>query len=92
MIRLKSKNAFIFLNFSILIMSVLVGCNTVQKPVLASEPTSLAEPIELIVPFEIQLTEVPMKDPYGIAINSSGLIFISDAGNNRVVVLDDERS
>jgi DNA-binding beta-propeller fold protein YncE len=29
-----------------------------------------------------------LKDPYGIAINSAGLIYVTDAGNSRVLIFD----
>ena len=40
--------------------------------------------------FEITNDPDGMKDPYGIAINSAGRIYVTDAGNSRVLVFDGE--
>ena len=74
---------------------LLTACGTAEEPVV---PTSTAVPptqiptIEATVtpekPFEIKLSEDSMKDPYGVAINSLGHIYVSDAGNNRVLIFD----
>lgn len=39
-------------------------------------------------PVEIKITAEGMKDPYGIAINSLGQIYVSDMGRDRVLVFD----
>lgn len=46
--------------------------------------------IESIQPFDITISEDSMKDPYGIAVNSKGQIFVTDAGNHRVLIFDDK--
>lgn len=37
---------------------------------------------------EIALADDGMKDPYGVAINSQGHIYVSDMGNDRVLIFD----
>ena len=63
-----------------------------------SETTETAEPIQIPTTveteiteqlLEIELTEDRMKDPYGVAVNSQGHIYVSDMGNDRVLILDE---
>ncbi len=59
-----------------------------ETPIPASpEPTKASGPIAHVV---IKLTkpDVKFKDPYGVAINSLGNIYVNDAGNSRVLVFD----
>lgn len=60
-------------------------------------PTSTAIPTQIPTieatmtpetPFEIKLSEDSMKDPYGVAVNSLGNIYVSDAGKDRVLIFD----
>jgi len=82
--------AIIVLSFTLFFSA----CNeTTPIPSLFHEPTSIPKPTptqeaammpELL--FEITNTPDKMKDPYGIALNSEGSIYVTDAGNGRVLV------
>lgn len=54
-------------------------------------PTSTPEPagsLALEIAFQFNNTPDRLTDPYGIALDSTGNIYINDAGNSRVVVFD----
>lgn len=64
---------------------------------VAVPPTTTPEPtqpptIELTTtpeePFEIKLSVDSMNDPYGVAVNSLGQIYVSDMGKDRVLIFD----
>lgn len=73
---------------------LLTACSgAVEEPV----PTSTTEPTQVPAvaatatpeqPFEIKLSEDSMKDPYGVAVNSLGQIYVSDTGKDRVLIFD----
>ncbi len=56
-----------------------------QTPVI--EVTVTPEP-----PVEVVISTEGMKDPYGVAVNSLGHIYVSDAGSKRVLVFDADGS
>jgi tripartite motif-containing protein 71 len=56
-------------------------------------PTSTPKPsgsLALEVAFQFNNTPDRLTDPYGIALDSAGNIYINDAGNSRVVIFDGE--
>ena len=64
-------------------------------PTLTAQPpptaTAKAEPEGVIVPemiLEIKNESDPLNTPYGLALDSSGKIYVNDAGNSRVLVFD----
>lgn len=53
-------------------------------------PTATSQPKGPILPelnLEIRNEKDPLKAPYGVALDSSGKIYVNDAGNSRVLVL-----
>jgi len=77
---------------------LLTGCGVKSEPIpttVATDTTEVTQPLtteEAVTtehPFEIELTEDSMKDPYGVAINSLGHIYVSDMGNDRVLIFDE---
>ena len=52
-----------------------------QTPAIPGSDTS-------ILFTDMKLSEDSLKDPYGVAINSLGHIYVSDMGNDRVLVMD----
>ncbi len=85
--------------FLVVSMFLLTACSEDDKPIQTTIATDTEEITEVptIVetetteqPFEIKLTDDSMKDPYGIAINSFGHIYVSDAGNDRVLIFDEK--
>lgn len=75
-------------------MSWLTACGVeTPAPTLIPEPTQIPTIEATMTPeqrFEIKLTEDSMKDPYGVAVNSLGNIYVSDAGKDRVLIFDAE--
>jgi len=86
---------------ALLIALFMNGCSTatpISKPDPAPTvtaqplPTSTTEPAGAMVPelvFEIRNGSDPLHTPYGIALDSSGRIYVNDAGNSRVLVFDE---
>lgn len=70
-----------------ILVLLVTGCSAPKKPAEPAEPAEATKPIE---PYEIKATGDGMKDPYGIAINSAGQIYVSDAGNHRVLIFDEK--
>lgn len=83
-----------------LMVFILTGCggsmNPTETETTSTEPTtesSTEEPTEVSTTqsfeiSEIALAEDGMKDPYGVAVNSEGNIYVSDMGNDRVLIFD----
>ncbi len=68
---------------------MLLGCSTVEKKVIQQEVSQNVK-INLVFEKEIKgsvLGEVLSK-PYGLAMNFQGDIFVTDAGNNRILKFD----
>ena len=66
---------------------------TTQPPTaMTTESTEMAtdDPETTESYLEILLPEDNMKDPYGVAVNSLGHIYVTDSGNNRVLIFDAE--
>ncbi len=83
----------------LLSMVILTGCGAKAEPIPTPITTDTTEVIEVSTTvenekmeqlLEIELTEDSMKDPYGVAINSLGHIYVSDMGNDRVLILDEK--
>lgn len=88
-------------NFILFLMVfILTGCGGSMSPTetetTSTEPTtesSTEESTEVSTTqsfeiSEIALAEDGMKDPYGVAVNSQGNIYVSDMGNDRVLIFD----
>jgi DNA-binding beta-propeller fold protein YncE len=89
---------FQFRFITILTVFAAAGCATLT-PLPSPESVVPPTPVPTEIPMEekpmtpdvlLEITNDPdsMKDPYGVAVNSSGNIYISDAGNSRVLVFD----
>lgn len=85
--------------FSMVTLFILTGCSgvAVSNPTQTSQAIETSESTQAPVQeeanhaerlFEIKLTEDSMKDPYGVAINSLGHIYVSDMGNSRILIFD----
>ena len=79
----------------LLSMCLLIACGGGAEPSAELTPTPGPTQIPTIEatmtpeqPFEIKLSEDSMKDPYGVAVNSLGNIYVSDAGKDRVLIFD----
>src|SRR5262245_3209823 len=90
------------LGFSIILTLILftAGCAKdapVSTPTPEPPPTNMPLPTPTPPPQGLIVTKIllelnhdpdTMKDPYGIALDSSGNIYINDAGNSRVLIFD----
>lgn len=68
-----------------------VSSNENDTSILPLTPSS--EPVlpeYKVVSFDLELNEDSMKEPYGIGINSMNHIYVSDSGNDRVLVFDQQ--
>ena len=62
-----------------------------ETPIPTPLPTATAAVVGPLTPeklFEFDNAPDPFKDPYGIAIDSSGNLYVNDAGNSRVLIFD----
>ncbi|MBL8100690.1 MAG: 6-bladed beta-propeller [Anaerolineales bacterium] len=85
---------YIVLSLSIIFL-VSCGGNATNAPATMeptqAEPTLSPTPEVTMTPEPLDFPEITfdgMKDPYGIAINSLGNFYVTDAGNGRVLVFD----
>ena len=76
---------------SLVLLTACKGTAT-PAPTFTPEPPTQTPTLEVTMtpepPVEIKITAEGMKDPYGIAINSFGQIYVSDMGRDRVLVFD----
>ena len=86
----------VFISLSVVFFLGACG-GIVSTPTPVSIPTSTPEPTQtpeaVMTPeliFEITNGKDGLKDPYGVAINSEGRIYVTDAGNSRVLIFDAE--
>lgn len=63
--------------------------NDISIPTLTPESEPLL-PEYKVTNFNLILDEDSMKEPYGIGINSLNHIYVSDSGNDRVLVFDEQ--
>ncbi|WP_379970574.1 cadherin-like beta sandwich domain-containing protein [Ectobacillus sp. sgz5001026] len=75
---IRSKLSLVLLSICLLVFSI-TPWNPVVKEVKAagSQPT-----------FETFIGNGQLNYPYGVAVNSAGYLYVSDAGNNRIVKFD----
>lgn len=75
--------------FILIIILLSLGCSTVKKKV-AQEELSQNIKINLVFEKEIKgsILGVSLSKPYGLAMDFQGDIFVTDAGNNRIVKFD----
>lgn len=68
------------------------GAEALPTSTFTPDPPTKTPTIEVTMtpekPVEIKITTEGMKDPYGVAVNSLGQIYVSDMGSNRVLVFD----
>lgn len=87
------RRELIVLFLSAVLLMACVGAVEEPAPTFTSTavPTQIPT-VEVTMtpeePFEIKLSVDSMKDPYGVAVNSLGHIYISDAGKDRVLIFD----
>ncbi len=73
------------------VLLLLMSCGRHPQPQLRQESPG-ATAIELLVEREIAgpLLGKPLQYPRGLAVDSRGLVYVCDAGNNRIIRLDSD--
>jgi len=78
-------------SLSLLIVFLLSSCGQPPKPPLKVTDLSKA-PVALLIQKEISgvILGKPLRHPFGLAVDARGVVYVSDAGNNRVIMFDSD--
>src|SRR5215211_5570873 len=89
------KRIALWLLLGMLFLTACGGTAATQIPVFVATTTSTpastqtpeGDPVPVLL---LEITNDPdlLKDPYGVAVNSEGKIYITDAGRSRVLIFD----
>lgn len=81
-------------HFVVLLVVLIITACASATPLPATNtpvPTAVPTPQKPMNPkmlFEINNDPNSLKDPYGIAVNSLGNIYVNDAGNSRIFIVN----
>lgn len=76
--------------FFLMIMLCTVGCSSTKKDSIPQETRAVK--IDLVFLREIRgdIFNIPLRQPYGLALDYKGNVFLTDAGNNRIIKFDQD--